>query len=92
VDGEDIDVIHVDPAHTDGDSIVYFRKANIIHSGDTFMSAGYPFIDLSSGGTIEGFIHAADHMLASARPIPATYPATARSATDPSSRSGMTCS
>jgi glyoxylase-like metal-dependent hydrolase (beta-lactamase superfamily II) len=63
VNGDDLDVAHMDPAHTDGDSIVYFRKANILHMGDTFMSASYPFVDVSSGGTVAGFIKAADRGL-----------------------------
>ncbi|HWE30131.1 MAG TPA: MBL fold metallo-hydrolase [Polyangia bacterium] len=68
VDGDDIEATHVDPAHTDGDSIVYFKKANVLHMGDTFMSMGYPFIDTSSGGTVDGFVKAADHALAIAQP------------------------
>jgi glyoxylase-like metal-dependent hydrolase (beta-lactamase superfamily II) len=67
-DGEDIDVVHLDPAHTDGDSFVYFKKANVLHTGDTFTSAGYPFIDVDSGGTSLGFVQAADKMLAVAQP------------------------
>jgi glyoxylase-like metal-dependent hydrolase (beta-lactamase superfamily II) len=63
IDGEDIDVIHVDPAHTDGDAIVHFRKANVIHTGDVYTSAGYPFIDLSSGGTADGAVRAVDQVL-----------------------------
>lgn len=68
LNGDDIEVIHVDPAHTDGDSLVWFKKNNVLHMGDTFMSAGYPFIDTSSGGTSEGFIKAADRALALAGP------------------------
>jgi glyoxylase-like metal-dependent hydrolase (beta-lactamase superfamily II) len=68
VDDEDVDVFHVDRAHTDGDSIVYFRKANVIHTGDTFVSAGYPFVDLSSGGTSDGVFQACDRVLAMAQP------------------------
>jgi cyclase len=64
VNGDDLDVTHVAPAHTDGDSIVYFHKANLIHMGDTFFSTGYPFIDLDGGGTVEGYIKAADRALA----------------------------
>jgi cyclase len=63
VNGDDIHVIHVPPAHTDGDSIVHFKKANVIHTGDT-VTSGYPLVDTSSGGTFEGFIAAADRILA----------------------------
>jgi glyoxylase-like metal-dependent hydrolase (beta-lactamase superfamily II) len=58
-----IDVIHVEPAHTDGDSIVHFQPANVIHMGDTYFNGGYPFIDASSGGRIDGVIAAANRAL-----------------------------
>jgi len=74
LDGEDIDVWHVEPAHTDGDSLVYFHKDNVLHMGDTFTSGGYPFIDLSSGGTVEGFVRAADRALAVAQPTTRIIP------------------
>ena len=51
-------VIHLPHAHTDGDAIVYFPKANVIHTGDILFHAIFPFIDLDSGGTVEGFIAA----------------------------------
>ncbi|HVZ85940.1 MAG TPA: MBL fold metallo-hydrolase [Polyangia bacterium] len=63
VNGDDIHVIHVPPAHTDGDAIVHFKKANVIHTGDT-VTSGYPLVDIGSGGTFEGFIAAADRILA----------------------------
>ena len=50
LNGEEIHAFHVPPAHTDGDSIVHFRKANVIHMGDIFFNGMYPFIDVSSGG------------------------------------------
>jgi glyoxylase-like metal-dependent hydrolase (beta-lactamase superfamily II) len=64
---DDIDVFHVEAAHTDGDSIVWFHREDVIHMGDTFVTNGYPFIDISSGGAINGFIHAADRVLAVAK-------------------------
>ncbi len=63
LNGEDIRVLHVARAHTDGDSIVHFRKSNVIHAGDTYWSRGYPFIDYSSGGSIKGVLAAVDTML-----------------------------
>jgi len=60
--GEEIHAFHVAPAHTDGDSVIHFRRANVVHTGDLF-TATYPFIDLSSGGSINGFIAAADQIL-----------------------------
>jgi glyoxylase-like metal-dependent hydrolase (beta-lactamase superfamily II) len=68
LNGQTIEAIHVEPAHTDGDSIVYFREADLLHMGDTFFSGMYPFIDTSSGGRIDGMIMAADRGLALAGP------------------------
>ncbi len=59
----DIEVIHMGNAHTDGDSIVLFKSANVIHMGDTFFNGFYPFIDASSEGSINGMIKAADIVL-----------------------------
>ncbi len=64
LNGGEIRVIHVDPAHTDGDSIVYLAKANAIHMGDTMFTMSYPFVDTSSGGRFAGVIGAADRALA----------------------------
>ena len=63
LNGDEVHVVHVPPAHTDGDAIVHFKKANIIHTGDTVFAA-YPFIDVESGGQFGGFITAADRILA----------------------------
>jgi len=63
LNGQTIDVHHVGPAHTDGDSIVHFREADVLHLGDTFFSGMYPYIDLSSGGRVEGVIAAANRAL-----------------------------
>jgi len=62
--GNIVNVMHVDPAHTDGDSVVHFTNANVIHTGDTYMKDLYPFIDVSSGGSINGFISSAEMVLA----------------------------
>jgi glyoxylase-like metal-dependent hydrolase (beta-lactamase superfamily II) len=62
--GEEIRVYHVPPAHTDGDSIVHFVKADVVHMGDVFFNGGYPFVDTSSGGRVDGVIEAADRVLA----------------------------
>ena len=58
-----IHVIHVPDAHTDGDAIYYFEKADVMHTGDAFINRGYPLIDIASGGTIKGQIEAANTML-----------------------------
>lgn len=61
---QDIDLHHAPAAHTDGDAIVHFRTANVLHMGDTFFNGFYPFIDVDSGGSIRGMIAAAEQGLA----------------------------
>ena len=63
LNGDDVAVIHVEHAHTDGDALVKFAKANLLHMGDTWFNGGYPFIDISSGGSIDGYIAALDRGL-----------------------------
>ncbi len=63
LNGEDMFIFHVPRAHTDGDVIVHFRRADVVHMGDTFFAGRYPFIDLSSGGSIDGVIGAAERGL-----------------------------
>ena len=58
LNGEDLDVVHVADAHTDGDAIIRFRKANVLHMGDVFFVGSYPFIDTKSGGSFNGMIAA----------------------------------
>ena len=64
INEDSVVVKHVPPAHTDGDAVVFFAKANVIHMGDLFVSAGLPFVDLSSGGSLHGFIGAAETAIA----------------------------
>jgi len=54
--GEEIKLLHHGPGHTDGDSIIHFTGANVVHMGDQFFNGGYPFIDLNSGGSVEGYL------------------------------------
>jgi len=61
--GEEIRVFFVGPAHTDGDSIIHFVKADVFHMGDTLFNGMFPFIDVSAGGRIDGVIAAADRVL-----------------------------
>ncbi|KAB1158362.1 MBL fold metallo-hydrolase [Tenacibaculum aiptasiae] len=63
IDGEDILVSHVHNAHTDGDSHIYFLNSNVIHMGDTYFQGKFPFIDLDSGGSINGYIASIDKVL-----------------------------
>lgn len=64
INGDSVTVTHVSPAHTDGDAIVHFLKANAVHMGDVFNNTGLPFIDRSSGGSVFGIIKAADQVYA----------------------------
>lgn len=64
LNGETSHLIHVDPAHTDGDTIIHWPAANIIHTGDTFVNGFFPFVDISSGGRLDGIIKSADMVLA----------------------------
>lgn len=66
LNSEEVHAFHVAPAHTDGDSIVHFRKADVIHMGDTFFNGMYPYIDVDSGGSIDGMIAAVERVLAMA--------------------------
>jgi glyoxylase-like metal-dependent hydrolase (beta-lactamase superfamily II) len=64
INGDEVTAIHLPAAHTDGDAAVYFRRANVVHMGDVYVRYGYPFIDLSSGGSLSGMISGVDRMLA----------------------------
>ena len=83
INGDTVRAYHVARAHTDGDAIIHFRRANVFHMGDTFFNGFYPFIDVGSGGTLDGMIAAADLVLASAdettRIIPGHGPLAGRS-------------
>lgn len=63
LNGQTIHAFHVPPAHTDGDSVVHFREAGVIHMGDLFFNGNYPFIDVGSGGDVDGVIDAAKKIL-----------------------------
>lgn len=54
--GKSVHAMHVNPAHTDGDTYYYFPEDNVIHMGDNFFSGRYPYLDLGSGGDIDGLI------------------------------------
>ncbi|MBN1239769.1 MAG: MBL fold metallo-hydrolase [Gammaproteobacteria bacterium] len=61
--GEGIEVIHLPAAHTDGDSIVFFRRSDVISAGDVFNTTIYPVIDMQAGGTVQGIIGALDKIV-----------------------------
>ncbi|HVP54297.1 MAG TPA: MBL fold metallo-hydrolase [Candidatus Eisenbacteria bacterium] len=64
LNGEDIRALHFPAGHTDGDAIVFFPKANVVHMGDDYVTYGYPFIDVISGGSVQGIIDACDKVAA----------------------------
>jgi cyclase len=61
--GEPVQVIHQPKAHTDGDSVVFFRRTDVVSTGDLFTTVMYPYIDVASGGTINGYIDALNAIL-----------------------------
>jgi cyclase len=66
--GEEIYIYHPEPAHTDGDSIVYFRHANVMHVGDVPASLRYPNIGVNDGGSVDGMMAAARQVMTIANP------------------------
>src|ERR1051326_1716052 len=56
VNGEDIRAVHFPHGHTDGDSVIFFPQSNVVHMGDDFVTYGFPFVDVKSGGSISGMI------------------------------------
>jgi len=58
LNGEDIRAMHFPSGHTDGDSIIFFPKNNVVHMGDDFVRYGFPFVDVASGGSVQGIIDA----------------------------------
>ena len=74
-DGETVQLLHPPRAHTDNDTLVYFKRANIIHASGTFGGDGnYPFFDISSGGSLAGMIIAEEKMLSLCAARSATRP------------------
>lgn len=61
--GDKVEVTHFPHAHSDGDLAFYFTKANVIHTGDLYFSGGFPFINITSGGSIDGMIQSADSVI-----------------------------
>lgn len=61
--GEEIRVMHYPAGHTDGDSVVWFQGSNVVHMGDLYFQSGYPFIDVDSGGSVEGYLAAVEGVL-----------------------------
>ncbi len=61
---ETLIILHLDNAHTDGDSAIYFVNQNVIHMGDTYLANRYPYIDIANGGSIDGYLKAHQDILA----------------------------
>ncbi len=63
LNGQESYVFHVEHAHTDGDAVIHFRTANVIHAGDVFFNGVFPFIDMDNGGSLDGYIAAQKRIL-----------------------------
>ncbi|MBL4911423.1 MAG: MBL fold metallo-hydrolase [Alteromonadaceae bacterium] len=61
---EEVQLTHYPSAHTDSDTAVYFKKANVLHTGDLFFELGFPYIDLKRGGSVKGYLSAVQTLLA----------------------------
>jgi len=68
LNGEDIRALYFPAGHTDGDSIIFFPKSNVVHMGDDFVTYGFPFIDVGSGGSINGMIDGVEKVIAQVPP------------------------
>lgn len=74
INGDQLVAFHIPPAHTDGDAIIHFTRADVVHMGDTFFTTGYPYVDVSSGGHVNGIIGVADRVLAMCKPTTIIIP------------------
>lgn len=72
LNGEDIRAVHIPNAHTDGDSVVFFSHANVVHMGDNFVTYGFPIVDTENGGSVSGMI-AGDEKVLSMAPADAKF-------------------
>lgn len=68
LNGEDIRALHFPSGHTDGDAVIFFPKNNVVHMGDDFVRYGFPFIDVASGGSVQGMIGAMEKATAELPP------------------------
>ena len=60
---EEIQLTHLPNGHTDGDSIVYFKQANVLHTGDLFFEIGFPYVDIDGGGNVKGYLANVRYMI-----------------------------
>jgi len=68
LNGEDIRAIHFPNGHTDGDSVIFFPQSNVVHMGDDFVTYGFPFVDVQSGGSVSGMIAGVEKVLSMTPP------------------------
>jgi len=68
LNGEDIRALHFPSGHTDSDSVIFFPKNNVVHMGDDFVRYGFPFIDVTAGGSVQGMIAACEKVAAELPP------------------------
>jgi len=61
---EQIQLTHLPSGHTDGDTVVYFKNSNVLHTGDLFFEIGFPYVDLKGGGSVKGYLNNVNAMLA----------------------------
>jgi glyoxylase-like metal-dependent hydrolase (beta-lactamase superfamily II) len=64
LNGDRLDIVHVTDAHTDGDAVLWWQAANVVHAGDVYLSGSFPFVDLDSGGTLAGLVAGVEAILA----------------------------
>ena len=64
LNGEDIRAMHFPNGHTDGDSVIFFTRSNVVHMGDDFFAGRFPFVDLDSGGSVQGLIAGIEKVMA----------------------------
>jgi glyoxylase-like metal-dependent hydrolase (beta-lactamase superfamily II) len=64
MNGEEIRAVHYPNGHTDGDTVVFFVNSNVVHLGDDFFAGRFPFVDLDSGGSVQGLINNLGHLIA----------------------------
>ena len=63
MNGEEIRAVHYPNGHTDGDTVVFFVNSNVVHLGDDFFAGRFPFVDLDSGGSVQGLINNLGHLI-----------------------------
>jgi cyclase len=63
INGEAVRALHTPHAHTDGDSVIFFTKSNVVHMGDLFFNGRFPFIDIDGGGSVQGLIHGVEAVI-----------------------------